>query len=954
VESGVPVNQICTITFTIAAADEFFSRPFDAFNVGFNAVNDYRDFDIVYSDKLLDSSTDSLLDNKINKLLEIVKLIIKEGKPYLAQGKLKFLLPLYNLNGKNLYNWKDNVSYLINACNTFGNKNFTFSSGVSGTNLERNYLVQEKKSFLFNDLVKDTAKEIISTCNEYLFELMMTFVIKMRDEVLEEMKKKGYFTFFDFLYYLNKKFQESCNGDRQLIEHVFERHNHILIDESQDTNPIQTELFFFLTSTVKTDDWRKAKPHEGSLFIVGDPKQSIYGFRDADVNAFNETKGLFEQEDELIFLTKNYRSNVVLKEWFNKVMNDVLKEGSTPLTHPNIPIELKTPQELERHQFENDPEISFNGVYYYPTHKDKKTDAEVVSNIINTIVDNDNYKIVAKKVPDKDHPARKIEYRDILVITDNTNIEPYVDFFAKNNIPFIVEAKIFFNKSGSLLSLIKLVYLMFEPYKTQHLVHVLEDLYDFNTLDLCQMKLDGFDLNISNLNDKDGNPIVFKESKHQEVIETLHELFMATRGMTISSTAFYLLTNMKYLFLNKVDTSFLEYSYYLIELIKQYEVDGSISCFADADKFFQKVVSGKADVQRAMRFKQDVNQVKISNLHKVKGLQAPVVILAEPCAKKRPSVKYVDRKNKKVYFSDLSETVNKMDISYCSSNLYDAQMNAASEEKKSERGRLEYVAATRAEAVLLIGKPEESMAETQENPWSHLSQDKEVEDYETIDQKEKKPNKKNFEEILNDTYVSDIKESSNDASYEIKNPSLARRTRPVNNNVDSVVETDEDHSNKTLIGTLVHRLLECIVKSKNKYSFDDLMKKINDEYRPSEDYSPLLKSVYEHFTNGGYPQSTDDAPQDLLKVLLNAEDVMCELPFAYKTDNGKDIVSGTIDLLYKDDKGWHIVDYKTNLEDNIKKLEEEYEIQLNTYAKAFKNFSNGEPLVDVHIYHINV
>ena len=48
----------------------------------------------------------------------------------------------------------------------------------------------------------------------------------------DEMRKAGKFTFFDFLYYLRIKFEESAAGDRELITHVYERHNHILIDEN--------------------------------------------------------------------------------------------------------------------------------------------------------------------------------------------------------------------------------------------------------------------------------------------------------------------------------------------------------------------------------------------------------------------------------------------------------------------------------------------------------------------------------------------------------------------------------------------------------------------------------------------------------------------------------------------------------------------------------------------------
>ncbi len=54
------------------------------------------------------------------------------------------------------------------------------------------------------------------------------------------------------------------------------------MDEFQDTDPIQTELLFYLTAdetSFDPNDWRNCRPVPGSLFLVGDPKQSIYGFR---------------------------------------------------------------------------------------------------------------------------------------------------------------------------------------------------------------------------------------------------------------------------------------------------------------------------------------------------------------------------------------------------------------------------------------------------------------------------------------------------------------------------------------------------------------------------------------------------------------------------------------------------------------------------------------------------
>ena len=53
-----------------------------------------------------------------------------------------------------------------------------------------------------------------------------------------------------------------------------------MVDEFQDTNELQYELVMLLTDELK----------RSNLFVVGDPKQSIYGFRDADVRVFERTK----------------------------------------------------------------------------------------------------------------------------------------------------------------------------------------------------------------------------------------------------------------------------------------------------------------------------------------------------------------------------------------------------------------------------------------------------------------------------------------------------------------------------------------------------------------------------------------------------------------------------------------------------------------------------------------
>lgn len=105
---------------------------------------------------------------------------------------------------------------------------------------------------------------------------------------------------------------------------------HILVDEFQDTSHGQIELLKRLTAGWTVNDGK-------TLFLVGDPMQSIYRFREADVSLFlqvtgNATTGVFDNIDiEPLRLTENFRSSKGLVEWFNATFdasfpsqNDVL------------------------------------------------------------------------------------------------------------------------------------------------------------------------------------------------------------------------------------------------------------------------------------------------------------------------------------------------------------------------------------------------------------------------------------------------------------------------------------------------------------------------------------------------------------------------------------------------------------------------------------------------------
>lgn len=108
-----------------------------------------------------------------------------------------------------------------------------------------------------------------------------------------------------------------------------ERYSHVLVDEYQDTDPVQTEIFMWLTSSVADANW---PPKPGSLFLVGDPKQAIYRFRGADVHAYTDTRArlLSHKADSVLTVTTNFRSRSGVLHFVNDVFEEPLSRPLQP------------------------------------------------------------------------------------------------------------------------------------------------------------------------------------------------------------------------------------------------------------------------------------------------------------------------------------------------------------------------------------------------------------------------------------------------------------------------------------------------------------------------------------------------------------------------------------------------------------------------------------------------
>ena len=138
-------------------------------------------------------------------------------------------------------------------------------------------------------------------------------------------QKAGMLDFDDLLL----RTQGLLRDHAEVREELGGRFRHIVVDEYQDTDPMQTEIVLLLTAPEPPGgDWRTAIPVPGSLCLVGDPKQSIYRFRRADVAHYLEVKErLLANGAAEIRLTTNFRSVPAICDFVNRVMKPVFEEA---------------------------------------------------------------------------------------------------------------------------------------------------------------------------------------------------------------------------------------------------------------------------------------------------------------------------------------------------------------------------------------------------------------------------------------------------------------------------------------------------------------------------------------------------------------------------------------------------------------------------------------------------
>jgi ATP-dependent exoDNAse (exonuclease V) beta subunit len=168
--------------------------------------------------------------------------------------------------------------------------------------------------------MRDTAKELATLLEGFKAAAGHNFLVELvawlRGFVNHFQKAKHDRALLDFDDLLMKT-RDLLRGNAEVRRELQRRFKFVLIDEFQDTDPVQTEVALLL-----------GEGAPGKLFVVGDPKQSIYGFRRADIEMYAGTRREIERKGRVLTFRQNFRSASTILDWVNDVFTKILVKST--------------------------------------------------------------------------------------------------------------------------------------------------------------------------------------------------------------------------------------------------------------------------------------------------------------------------------------------------------------------------------------------------------------------------------------------------------------------------------------------------------------------------------------------------------------------------------------------------------------------------------------------------
>jgi ATP-dependent exoDNAse (exonuclease V) beta subunit len=257
-----------------------------------------------------------------------------------------------------------------------------------------------------------------------------------------ERKRGGRADFDDLLFWARDLLRDSPAARRYFRR----RFRAVLIDEFQDTDPVQAELALLLTSDDEPgEDWHSLRPGPGRMTVVGDPKQSIYRFRRADIAIYDHVKthslaGGGER------ISTNFRSNPALLAALNAAFDQIL-EAEPGVQSGNVA--LQAPQDAAPAR--RVPIVLAEGSLEDDADGVRSEEARVIAGLLHS-ARRDGWEIRDRH--DQDH-WRTCRWGDMAILLPaRTGLELYEQALAQAGIPYRHEGSRDFFKRDEVRDLI--------------------------------------------------------------------------------------------------------------------------------------------------------------------------------------------------------------------------------------------------------------------------------------------------------------------------------------------------------------------------------------------------------------------------------------------------------------------------------------------------------------------
>jgi ATP-dependent helicase/nuclease subunit A len=403
------------------------------------------------------------------------------------------------------------------------------------------------------------------------------------------------------------------------------RYRAVLIDEFQDTDPIQYEILIYLSEQPghTEKEWRRVKLVPGKIFVVGDPKQSIYAFRRADIEAYLEVieKIIKSQNGIECRLTTNFRSTPEILDAVNGAFDSLIQaqDGVQP---PYIPIHPAPGRIAAQSPI---PKLAVRKIV-----TDREIDAETARHLEGASLARWLKEQVIGKAPILNPRGERVlaQAKDIAILLRKlTDIHDYLEPLRRRGIRYVVEGERHFYAAKEIIDAVNLLRAIDNPHDRLALIGVLRSplggLTDQQIYDLHRQNLLDYRAG-SKLGGKEFPPAL---AHLYNACERLHE---ETRTLSIGAAVTRVF--------DRLPVEILAACYFhgeqavanLQKLVQQSALlggQGWVTLKEAIRQLERRVLEVKDEGESALA-EENLDAVRIMSIHKAKGLEFPIVILA--------------------------------------------------------------------------------------------------------------------------------------------------------------------------------------------------------------------------------------------------------------------------------------------------------------------------------------